>query len=279
MAQLAWKNAEDILKLQPEGPYLIGGHSYGGGVAVEIAGLLEKWGHEVAHVIVWDSPLPAQIRPIQPDADDVSIEECEEMLGMTVGALGAETLGLGGGLQNASDTDAWRSMSFDEKLEFFAPIWRAMRSQDMPIEEVRRQLAFVTLSIKQGSQVSDTRRHEYTRPVIDAPILFFRAATRGACVYFSVRRAMNHIIFLKNNSLSSENMKVMSRANHAVTPYYSKLLTLFKQIINFNEFRHHRTLGRAIFPTESPSSASPPRWRLSTSRATTSRSCARCHKI
>jgi thioesterase domain-containing protein len=45
-------NAEDMLAVQPEGPFLLGGHSYGGAVAIEIALLLESWGHEVALVIV-----------------------------------------------------------------------------------------------------------------------------------------------------------------------------------------------------------------------------------
>lgn len=53
--RLARRNAEDILRVQPEGPYLLGGHSYGGAVAVEIALLLEAWGHDVGLVVV--SPL------------------------------------------------------------------------------------------------------------------------------------------------------------------------------------------------------------------------------
>lgn len=49
---MAQRNAEDILKVQPEGPYLLGGHSYGGAVALEIALLLESWGHEVGLLVV-----------------------------------------------------------------------------------------------------------------------------------------------------------------------------------------------------------------------------------
>jgi 3-oxoacyl-(acyl-carrier-protein) synthase/acyl carrier protein len=52
IAQLARANAQDILKVQPEGPYLLGGHSYGGAVAMEIAMVLEEWGHEVGLVLV-----------------------------------------------------------------------------------------------------------------------------------------------------------------------------------------------------------------------------------
>ena len=52
IVQLAQANAHDILKVQPEGPYLLGGHSYGGAVAMEIAMVLEEWGHEVGLVLV-----------------------------------------------------------------------------------------------------------------------------------------------------------------------------------------------------------------------------------
>jgi thioesterase domain-containing protein len=49
---LARQNARDILKVQPDGPYLLGGHSYGGTVAMEIAAVLESWGHDVGLVLV-----------------------------------------------------------------------------------------------------------------------------------------------------------------------------------------------------------------------------------
>ncbi len=35
-----------------QGPYLLGGHSYGGTVAMEVALVLESWGHEVGLVMV-----------------------------------------------------------------------------------------------------------------------------------------------------------------------------------------------------------------------------------
>ena len=52
IAELAAANAADILRVQPSGPYLLGGHSYGGAVAVQIAALLEEWGHDVGLVLV-----------------------------------------------------------------------------------------------------------------------------------------------------------------------------------------------------------------------------------
>jgi thioesterase domain-containing protein len=44
--------AEDVVRVQREGPYLLGGHSYGGAVAVQVALVLESWGHHVALVMV-----------------------------------------------------------------------------------------------------------------------------------------------------------------------------------------------------------------------------------
>jgi thioesterase domain-containing protein len=49
-------------QVQPEGPYLLGGHSYGGLVAMEVAAVLEAWGHDVGLVIIMDTPRPEQVR-------------------------------------------------------------------------------------------------------------------------------------------------------------------------------------------------------------------------
>jgi thioesterase domain-containing protein len=49
-------------QVQPEGPYLLGGHSYGGLVAMEVAAVLESWGHDVGLVIIMDTPRPEQVR-------------------------------------------------------------------------------------------------------------------------------------------------------------------------------------------------------------------------
>ena len=52
VSALAARNAADMVRVQPEGPYLVGGHSYGGAVAMEIAMVLESWGHTVGLVLV-----------------------------------------------------------------------------------------------------------------------------------------------------------------------------------------------------------------------------------
>ena len=45
-------------EVQPEGPYLLGGWSLGGVIALKMAELLEAWGETVLHVVMIDSPNP-----------------------------------------------------------------------------------------------------------------------------------------------------------------------------------------------------------------------------
>jgi thioesterase domain-containing protein len=51
-----------LRRIQPEGPYLLGGWSYGGLVAFEMANQLSKSGHEVALLVLLDpmTPIPTQ---------------------------------------------------------------------------------------------------------------------------------------------------------------------------------------------------------------------------
>ena len=48
---------EAIQSIQPEGPYLLGGHSFGCNVAFEMAQQLQKLGHEVSLLALFDTPV------------------------------------------------------------------------------------------------------------------------------------------------------------------------------------------------------------------------------
>lgn len=50
----------------------------------------------------------------------------------------------------------------EEKYAFFAPIWRVMRDNNMSVAEVKEQVQYVALSVKQASQISDLRHHHYS---------------------------------------------------------------------------------------------------------------------
>lgn len=76
----------------------------------------------------------------------------------------------------------------DQRFEFFAPIWRVMRDNNMTAAEVKEQVSYVALVTKQASQVSDLRGHNYTAPRVKSPVVYFRGFTPGVCTYFDDRK-------------------------------------------------------------------------------------------
>jgi len=62
---------EEIRRVQPHGPYMVGGFSGGGLTAFEIARQLRAAGEEIASVILLDTPLPR--RPVVGQADRIRI--------------------------------------------------------------------------------------------------------------------------------------------------------------------------------------------------------------
>lgn len=184
--ELAICNATDILDIQPEGPYLIGGHSYGGVVAVQIALQLQEWGHEVGLVILFDTPHPLQCRAVTPGVEEVSDDEANEMMEMVLNAIGEETVGF------STRGKEWLSMEMQQRFEFFAPIWRIMRDNNMTVEEVRDQVYYVAGAVKRGDQVSDLRHHQFTARLYSAPLICFRAFEKGACTYLDDSDECSH---------------------------------------------------------------------------------------
>lgn len=60
-AELAKLYVAELLQVQPEGPYNIVGHCAGGRLALEVAHLLQEKGHDIATIVVIDTPEP---RPV-----------------------------------------------------------------------------------------------------------------------------------------------------------------------------------------------------------------------
>jgi amino acid adenylation domain-containing protein len=60
VAQLAAANVAALLKFQKDGPYFLGGHSFGSWVALEMAHQLKKQGREVALLAILDTAAPAE---------------------------------------------------------------------------------------------------------------------------------------------------------------------------------------------------------------------------
>jgi hypothetical protein len=83
----------------------------------------------------------------------------------------------------------------EKNQQFFAPIWRVMRDDNVTPEEVAEQVAYVALAVKQGSQVSDMRRHAFSGRLKGAQLVFFRANDAGACDYFNDGRCAPVAVF------------------------------------------------------------------------------------
>lgn len=64
VAEIARVYLADVRKIQPEGPYLLGGYSFGGLVAYEMAQQLKAVGVETSVLLLFDTPNPlSKIRP------------------------------------------------------------------------------------------------------------------------------------------------------------------------------------------------------------------------
>ncbi|MER5176970.1 alpha/beta fold hydrolase [Streptomyces sp. NPDC002896] len=109
--------AEEIQRIQPHGPYLLGGHSFGGVIAYEAARQLREHGEKVHKVVLFDSyvPLPGRGAP----ADD-DLRAVEELLALRhISCLAADTCTCG----------VDRSKPLDEQGEQIA---RALGAPDDP---------------------------------------------------------------------------------------------------------------------------------------------------
>lgn len=69
--EMAAHNIKAIRHVQPQGPYFLGGHSFGGGVAYEMAQQLQDMGQQTEILAIFDIPAftPPE-KPIRPDWDD-----------------------------------------------------------------------------------------------------------------------------------------------------------------------------------------------------------------
>jgi cytochrome P450/thioesterase domain-containing protein len=72
---LAARYIEAIRMVQPYGPYLLGGHSFGGVVAYEMGRQLRQAGEEVTRVLLLDAYVPVPGQPLPPIDEAAAIEE------------------------------------------------------------------------------------------------------------------------------------------------------------------------------------------------------------
>jgi amino acid adenylation domain-containing protein len=71
MSEIAAHHIHAIQSIQPQGPYFLGGHSFGGKVAFEIANQLHQQGQDVALLVIMDIQVPVAV----PERDAVNWDD------------------------------------------------------------------------------------------------------------------------------------------------------------------------------------------------------------
>jgi phthiocerol/phenolphthiocerol synthesis type-I polyketide synthase E len=146
---MAARYIEALCAVQPNGPYLLGGSSFGGIVAFEMAQQLQARGQEIALLALIDTAAPEQLR--------VQLADNHEILAMASGAL----------------PDQPRQPDPDDRLRHYMEQARAAGSVPPSCElpEFRRVLPMLQAHLQ-------AIRCYHPRPY-PGSIVFFRAATRG----------------------------------------------------------------------------------------------------
>ena len=138
--QMAAQYVEAIRVMQPAGPYLLGGFSFGGTVAFEMACQLEKQGQEVALLAVMDTHSPRYMHQL------LDVDEADQLVGL------AWVTARQKGKYLLLDTEMLRRLEPEERLSYFLNEMKAadLTPQEAEISHLRRFL--VGFSARQRAQ-------------------------------------------------------------------------------------------------------------------------------
>jgi thioesterase domain-containing protein len=142
-----------LLEVQDEGPWIIGGWSFGGLVAIEMARLLEQRGEEVAAVIIMDTLAPGAVTMAPQAAAQTNLLVLREILGQVGVQVGGDEV-----LERAGQTGYVL-----EQIERAEAVPSGLEA-----ETVRRMLRCVEAG--RGAMAA------YHAPTIRAPLAVIRAA-------------------------------------------------------------------------------------------------------
>ena len=101
---------KDMRKVQPHGPYSLGGHSFGGKVAFEMAQQLIKEGEAVALLAIFEAPAPGE--GITPEALGWDDAKWYAEMGRILGKWAGAALEI--------DEEALRALDSEEQINYFA---------------------------------------------------------------------------------------------------------------------------------------------------------------
>jgi len=142
--------------IQPEGPYIIGGHSFGGFVAFEMAQQLSALGQEVALLFMMDTIGPEHVLIDNQDSDNVK--------------LIAYALGLDINIDFSISAKQFSQLPLEEKIRYFYE-QSDIVSQVCPFDE----FIFHTRHFIEVIKANNQAMNNYVPKTYQGKILFFRA--------------------------------------------------------------------------------------------------------
>jgi len=147
--QMAAQYVEAIRVMQPAGPYLLGGFSFGGTVAFEMACQLEKQGQEVALLAVMDTHSPRYMHQL------LDVDEADQLVGL------AWVTARQKGKYLLLDAETLRRLEPEERLSYFLNEMKAadLTPQEAEISHLRRFL--VGFSARQRAQRKYLPQYSY----------------------------------------------------------------------------------------------------------------------
>lgn len=165
--QMAAAYVEEVRRLQPEGPYLLAGHSLGGVIAFEMARQLQERGQHVGLLALFDSSLT------QPDAEEAPAAHERERDARALADMAAAIEGFAG-REVGVTYEELRALSADEQVEHVVAALK--RSDALPFgldAEATRNMLNV-------NRAHVAARRDYRPKVSPVPVTLFRASDARA---------------------------------------------------------------------------------------------------
>ncbi len=130
MADIAAHDIKSIQAVQPHGPYFLGGHSFGGKVAFEMAQQLRSQGEEVSFLAMMD----IQVGIPEPEKDAISwdMTQCLANLASIYNGILGKDLGV--------QSETLQLLDADEQLDYFRMVLK-MAGQPLPSQAIARERA------------------------------------------------------------------------------------------------------------------------------------------
>jgi natural product biosynthesis luciferase-like monooxygenase protein/amino acid adenylation domain-containing protein len=158
---MAQRYIEALREVQPAGPYLLGGYSFGSFVAYEMARQLESQGERIDLLALFDTYSPSILQQLSPYRD---IADMLVALAWTTAREQGKELLL--------SADELRKLSLDEQFDFFL---ERMRAEGLAPPEVDRELLARFL---QGSAARERAAHNYAPQKYAGNVTVFKCAQR-----------------------------------------------------------------------------------------------------